>query len=275
MAAAGQLESQMSTAGDTPTGWDLLRAHRAPVMAAAALAAIYAWLFWDFLGTQVRWALRHQADWGHTLVIPLIAGWFIWHRRVELTRLMPFRTTWSGLLPVVVGVGWYTICSLVPAVRNHDLQALGVWLVLVGCVVLFFGYRPMRYLWFPLVFLFIFGQSASDRAMTPITFRFSKPIRAETLNGSYAVIDLKTGTTTTLTSDRVNSSTAAWSPDGNWLYFLSDRSLVSVVPSPWGPRQPEPYFDKPQKMYRLALKTGIRSPFQPRECRPNGSATCP
>ncbi len=65
-----------------------------------------------------------------------------------------------------------------------------------------------------------------------------------------------------LTSNRVNSSSPAWSTDGNWLYFVSDRSLQSLVPSPWGPRQPEPYFDKPMKIYRLALKKGLRSPFQ-------------
>jgi exosortase len=85
--------------------------------------------------------------------------------------MLPFRTTWTGLLPVVLGVAWYSLCSLVPAVRNHNLQSLGVWLSLVGIVVLFFGYRPMRYLWFPLVFLLLFGQSTSDRAMTVITFK--------------------------------------------------------------------------------------------------------
>jgi tricorn protease len=77
------------------------------------------------------------------------------------------------------------------------------------------------------------------------------------------VYELETGITTSLTSDRFNSSSPAWSPDGEWLYFLSDRAMHSIVPGPWGSRQPEPYFDKPVEIFRLALRTGSRSPFQP------------
>jgi tricorn protease len=68
-----------------------------------------------------------------------------------------------------------------------------------------------------------------------------------------------------LTSDRVNSMNPAWSPDGQFLYFLSDRNLRSVIRSPWGTRQPEPYFDKPIKIYCLSLRKGIRSPFKPKD----------
>ena len=47
--------------------------------------------------------------------------------------------------------------------------------------------------------------------------------------------DVDTGTTTAVTSDRTNSSSTAWSRDGGFLYFASDRNLRSVVGSPWGP----------------------------------------
>ncbi len=70
-------------------------------------------------------------------------------------------------------------------------------------------------------------------------------------------------TLTPLTSDRVNSLSSVWSPDGKWVYFLSDRNLKSLVGQPWGPRQPEPFFDKPMKIYQVALKRGLRSPFRP------------
>lgn len=65
------------------------------------------------------------------------------------------------------------------------------------------------------------------------------------------------------TSDRYDSDEPQFSPDGKWLYFLSDRTFKSVVPNPWGPRAPEPFLDKPTKIYALALKPGERWPFQP------------
>lgn len=68
---------------------------------------------------------------------------------------------------------------------------------------------------------------------------------------------------TELTSDRINSWSPAWDPNGDWLYFLSDRDLRSLVGSPWGTRQPEPYFDKPDKIFQVALRKGLRSPFKP------------
>ena len=77
--------------------------------------------------------------------------------------------------------------------------------------------------------------------------------------------NVETGKQIPLTSDRVNSMSPAWSPDGQFIYFLSDRNLSSIVGSPWGTRQPEPYFDKPIKIYCLSLRKGVRSPFKPED----------
>jgi len=75
--------------------------------------------------------------------------------------------------------------------------------------------------------------------------------------------DVEGASRVALTSDRVNSQSPAFSTDGSFLYFLSDRDLRSVVTAPWGPRAPEPYFDAPFEVYELALRTGVRSPFRP------------
>ncbi|MBD3236576.1 MAG: protease, partial [Candidatus Eisenbacteria bacterium] len=76
----------------------------------------------------------------------------------------------------------------------------------------------------------------------------------------YRVAD---GSHAPVTSERFSSYSAQWSPDGRWLYFLSDRTFESRVYGPWGPRQPEPYFDRQTKIYLLPLRTGLRSPFDP------------
>jgi len=77
------------------------------------------------------------------------------------------------------------------------------------------------------------------------------------------VFNVETGATTVLTSDRFNSGSPAWSSDGQWLYFLSDRNLQTTVYGPWGTRQPDPHFDRTVKIYQMALKKGLRSPFEP------------
>lgn len=77
------------------------------------------------------------------------------------------------------------------------------------------------------------------------------------------VFNVDTGSLQSISSDRYNSVSPAWSTDGKWLYFLSDRSLKTTVVSPWGARQPEPHFDRPVKIYELALIPGLRSPFLP------------
>jgi tricorn protease len=77
------------------------------------------------------------------------------------------------------------------------------------------------------------------------------------------VYDGRDGTTTAATTDRYDSGSPAWSPDGEWLYFLSDRNLKSLVPSPWGPRQPDPFLGEPTEIYAVALKKDFRSPFAP------------
>lgn len=73
---------------------------------------------------------------------------------------------------------------------------------------------------------------------------------------------VETGKTLALTSDRFNSWSPAWSPDGQWIWFFSDRNLNTLVPSPWGTRQPDPFLTKTDQIFGVALKKGLRSPFQ-------------
>ena len=98
---------------------------------------------------------------------------------------------------------------------------------------------------------------------SPDSRYLSYAMSADNLFSHISIVDVRGGTTLELTDDRSQSDEPVWSPDGNWIYFLSDRNLESVVPSTWGPRQPEPFVDRPIKVYAVALKSGLRFPFAP------------
>lgn len=85
---------------------------------------------------------------------------------------------------------------------------------------------------------------------------------APNLNQIVKLYDSRSGSVTQLTTDRTSSFSPAWAPKGDFLYFLSERNLKSLVGSPWGTLQPEPFFDKRMKVYGLALRPGLRSPFE-------------
>jgi tricorn protease len=74
--------------------------------------------------------------------------------------------------------------------------------------------------------------------------------------------DVERGERTAVTTDRANSGSPAWDARGEFLYFLSDRNLQSLVGAPWGSRQPEPYFDRAMEVFAVALRAGVRLPFR-------------
>ena len=142
------------------------------LVAAGVLVAILAATFWTFFSAQFRYAMRAPADWGHTLVIPAIAGYFVWLRREELCA-QPFRPAWTGLLVLIGGLGLYMLCTFGPGAfaLHHNARGIAVGTSLFGVVLLLFGWRAMRYLWFPLAYVVVFGQTISDRILNVVTFR--------------------------------------------------------------------------------------------------------
>lgn len=68
-----------------------------------------------------------------------------------------------------------------------------------------------------------------------------------------------------LTSARYSSGSPAFSPDGKWLWFLSDRHFAALNGTAWGNRNMGPYFDRRTRIYALALQPGNRFPFQPKD----------
>ncbi|WP_233080133.1 S41 family peptidase [Rheinheimera soli] len=64
-----------------------------------------------------------------------------------------------------------------------------------------------------------------------------------------------------LTTDKYNSYSPAFHPDGDWLYFLSERELKPTPGSPWGDRNMGPAFDKRAQVFAYALTSSAQFPF--------------
>lgn len=165
MSSVSQFEASAATTevGQTPLSRRLL--------ATGVIAALLAALFFNFFYRQVQHALDKPSDWGHTLVIPLIALYFVYLQRERLAAT-PLRTTYLGLVPIFLGVAWYMLCSFGPrAIIHHNLQGAGVGLTLFGVLLLCFGWRAMRYLLLPLIYFVLLGVTISDRFMTEVTHK--------------------------------------------------------------------------------------------------------
>lgn len=165
--AASGAGSASAVRADALDGQQLMRQL---IIGGVVLAIPFTWLFWDFLYRQVRFAVQQQADWGHTLIIPVIAGYLIYVQREKLLA-KPFRTAWTGLLPIVIGIAFYALFTLGPQViQHHNLRGAAVGLTILGLALLLCGWRAMRYLLFPLLYLILFSQTISDRFMKMVTY---------------------------------------------------------------------------------------------------------
>lgn len=141
----------------------------AGVVLLAALVAV----FWVFVQTQARYAYTQPADWGHTIFIPVISGYFVYLRREELLA-QPFRPNWVLGLPLVLaGVGGYVASTFGPSwfVLHHNARGLAFGVTLFGLSTLLLGVRATRVIAFPLAYWIVFGQSVSDRLLQTVTER--------------------------------------------------------------------------------------------------------
>lgn len=128
-------------------------------------------VFWNFLATQFGFAVTNPGDWGHTLLVPLVVVWLIWSRRDELLS-HPLQCSRTGLLVVSGGVFLYVLALIGPGLlQSHNAKSIGVAVTLWGVAITIFGWRSLRVLWFPLLYLVVFGQFLSDDLIAPVTER--------------------------------------------------------------------------------------------------------
>jgi exosortase len=152
------------------TGREYAPSNQTMLLAAATVLVVFVWLFWSFLERQFRFAIEYQADWGHTLVIPFIAGWFVWLNRDRILAA-PLKPSITGLLLIATGTLWFAMASLGPTLlRHHNIMGMGVGITIFGIVLALCGWRAMRWMWFPVLYLIVFSQTVSDRLLELITF---------------------------------------------------------------------------------------------------------
>jgi tricorn protease len=85
--------------------------------------------------------------------------------------------------------------------------------------------------------------------------------RAANQAGYLRIYDVKEAKSYQITTGRQEDYTPQFSKDGKWLYFISERTLTSTVRSPWGSRQPEPYYNKTAKIYAIPVSRTAVFPF--------------
>jgi exosortase len=144
---------------------------RTMVAAAAVFAVGFVLTFFEFFRYIVTQAIGMPSDWGHTLVIPVISGYFVWLRRKELLA-RPFRPSWGAIGLFVLGLAIYMFSAFgPPAAQHNNIRGLGCGIALLGAALSVFGTASFRWIWFPWAYWVVFGQSISERVMSRVTER--------------------------------------------------------------------------------------------------------
>lgn len=77
-----------------------------------------------------------------------------------------------------------------------------------------------------------------------------------------AIFNTETREETVVTTSPYNSYAPAFSRDGKWLYFISDRHFDASPSSPWGDRNMGPAFNDRSQIYALQLDPEAEFPFR-------------
>ncbi|WP_051537118.1 S41 family peptidase [Asaia prunellae] len=91
---------------------------------------------------------------------------------------------------------------------------------------------------------------------------FVRP-RGETIRRQIALYTLDNGTTLWVTTPDYESYAPRFSPDGQFLWFLSDRLFRLGNDGPWGDRNPAPVYTQRTGVFALALQKNGHFPFAP------------
>jgi len=123
-----------------------------PVMAALFLGVVGALFYAAFdslVEMERRWG--SQEEYGYAYLIPVIVGFFIWQRKLQL-QTTEFKYSWGGLALLISGLG-ITFLGILSA--TDSIVQYGVIVSFIGAVYLFTGYPAFKILLPPLLLLFL------------------------------------------------------------------------------------------------------------------------
>jgi exosortase len=91
-------------------------------------------------------------NYSHGLLIPFVIGYILWIQRDQLTTVKPRPTAlWGGL---AIGAALLALWAGVAGAELYT-QRLSLLLIIVGLLLYFFGERLLRFMFVPLVLLFL------------------------------------------------------------------------------------------------------------------------
>ncbi len=179
------------------------------VIVLAIAAALMLWAFASFFRIQWRWVLSDPKEWAHTLLAPIGAAWLVWMNRGRLAGRAAGASLLGPLL-VIVGSLWFVLSTTVAVsiVNSHNSRGLAVVLVIAGFAATILGRGSWRILWFPALYLLVFGQAIGSRVLAPVTMAL-QGIAADWgyhLVGMFGFTATRSGTVISVLHD------GAWSP---------------------------------------------------------------
>jgi exosortase D (VPLPA-CTERM-specific) len=143
------MSSHAPAVGPAPAlGSAALRVTLAGWTALALAGVCLALIFRDGLAYVIQlWGLKDEYSYAY--FIPLIAAFLVWQRRDLLERL-PFTGSWAGVAVTALGLLLFAAGELAAL---YIVVQYAFLLTLFGVVLAYTGWRPLRYLWAPLVLL--------------------------------------------------------------------------------------------------------------------------
>lgn len=90
-----------------------------------------------------------KEEYSYAYFIPVIAAFLVWQRR-DLLEREPFTGTWAGVTITALGLVLFVVGELAAL---YIVVQYAFLLTLFGVLLAYTGWRPMRYLWAPLVLL--------------------------------------------------------------------------------------------------------------------------